>query len=329
MAAYLRNRQRWIAWIKKVRTLPVEQRNSVMAVMNDLLNLLLITFWIEGLRKFLTPNYILGAIEKSAYCTLLNEVVNRNNTHHCHIINIQHGVVADDALLECLDVSAFLVWDEATREAISSRRDFPVDRLFVIGRESDPSSSQINKESLSIWKQDNTVLLGCLQPLSAKRQKRFIRPLLTYLQVNPDALLLIRLHPRQSLEDIAVWWSRLASELKGRIKVTSANEFSLNDCLAVAEIVCSDYSSALIDAFYAGKPVLSIYTEKEFDKSICAYFQALGIPMIFSELVTPEIITESMKLISADNQRINASFSEQLLNKALIRIKEAEGSNFL
>lgn len=321
------NRLRWYRLVESLMALPELKRAESYQVMAGLIYVISLAYIIEGLRVYYAPKYIFGAFEKSAYCSLLSAVLNRDHATRCNVINIQHGVLGEDALIENLNVSAFFIWDKATYKSIVERGDFPHERLYVIGRESDVTCSPKGNQILRLWKQDSKLFLACLQPLSAMRQKAFINPLLSYMRTNPDVRLLIRTHPRQSEEDIALWWPAVTPELESRVKVTAASEFSLNDCLDVADLVCSDYSTALIDACYAGRPTLSIYTEAEFDSSVCAYFQALGIPMLYCEAVTSVAISEAMKDTLAKSHHMKTIFSEQLLKKALISIKEAAVSN--
>ena len=276
-----RHRRRWESLLDRLSHVAPAEHAPVEEVLDDLLAVLSLAYAVDGLLKTFRPACVIGALEKSAFGALFGAFshVAGGIERRCRVATLQHGLVTRTTLLDRLEVDRFFVWDEATLNVLLSRGELAPETLRVVGRPGGDESTETACPVLTNWKGGDRLILVCAQPISLSRQKLLAEVLLAYLAEDPGVRLVVRMHPAQDEGDEACWRGFVPAELSQRVRIERADRFSLGESLAAADLVCADYSAALVDARHAGRNALSLMTEELTDPDLRTYFEHLGIPV--------------------------------------------------
>ena len=328
---YKQHRSRWEILSKTFDSLSGEDRVFAAFALEQLLIVLKISYSISGIFLKYSPIRIFGAFEKSAYGTLLKELSRSKQTfRRCKIINIQHGIITESSALNKTRFDYFLVWDKATHSILKCCGYKYMKNVCIVGnqvwddlRANNKKNVKNNKiEQLERWKGSRRLILACAQPLEIGRQDWFRNILYSYIESHQNTLLFVRLHPNQHDETKRQWEKTIKNEIVDKIKITLTNSYSLAEIFKYSDLVCSDYSTVLIDAYYANIKALSISKDIIQDSIISNYLSQLNIPIASNMIDSYYWIDRLFDENKAPNDKFFDEFEvfEHLYPKFLARI---------
>jgi hypothetical protein len=320
------HRTRWYEITKKSESLFEHEKVLTALVLDHFLVVLSLTYIISGIFLKFNPVGIIGAFEKSAFGTLLYDFSrSKKIVNPCKILNVQHGLISESAMLSKVKFDRFFIWDKATFEIINTIGYRSMKNVKIIGNEFwDNLKRPLEKwfefsgiEMLKQWKGKNQLILACSQPLALKYQEEFKMYLYSYVETHPNIKLLVRLHPSQQVDTIKEWQKCLSNTLSGKVKITQSHDFDLSTCIVCSDIVCSDYSTVLIDAYHANKLVLSISKEIAENSLIYKYFTTLGIPIAHNKFETHSLLSKLLNVKAST--RFNSNSVTSNFQNSVIR----------
>jgi hypothetical protein len=303
--AFKEHRTRWYQISKKFESLFEHEKVLIAFFLDHFLVVLSLTYIISGIFLKCNPAGIIGAFEKSAFGSLLYDFSrSKKIINPCKIINVQHGLISESAMLSKVKFDRFFIWDRATFDIINSIGYRSMKNVKIIGNDFWEKLKSLNEnlvesseiEMLKKWKGNNKLILACSQPLDPKNQENFKINLISYVEKHTNIKLLVRLHPSQQSDSAKEWEKGLSDTLTENVKITQSHDLDLSTCIVCSDIVCSDYSTVLIDAYHANKQVLSISKYIAVNSEIYKYFTSLGISIARNRSETHSLLSKLLNV---------------------------------
>jgi len=180
-------------------------------------------------------------------------------------LTIQPALISDHPRYGALYADKVAVMDEHSRRVFVERGGVAPERVIVTGlprwdsisrviSEARIGSPRTVRQSLGLGVEDRLVVFAT-QALSPSYTKRMIQATMYALSSHTDAQLVIRLHPRESLET----YKSLLAELEwvGREPIM-VTDIDLHALLAASDLLVTGFSNVALEAALLDRPVLIV-----------------------------------------------------------------------